>query len=146
MRLGTMWHVPLRTSLIFEKLHWIVNTRYRPGTVSFSTRRVPELPQEVLETSRPVYSEDQRPCRLKHFPSLLFRTELNKNQRELFEPSNMRTSFLEGGVNSHLTRHFHADVASVSGRWWPEKRRDDKIYLCGTSWRYLYMDYTPSPF
>ncbi|XP_060789391.1 protein bicaudal C homolog 1 isoform X3 [Neoarius graeffei] len=48
---------------------------------------------------------------------LLAISELNKNQRELFEPSNMRTSFLEGGVNSHLTRHFHADVASVSGRW-----------------------------
>ncbi|KAF5894277.1 protein bicaudal C 1-B-like isoform X1 [Clarias magur] len=39
--------------------------------------------------------------------------ELNKSRRELFEPSNVRTSFLEGGgVNSRLARHFHADVAS----------------------------------
>ncbi|MCI4382345.1 hypothetical protein PGIGA_G00013840 [Pangasianodon gigas] len=48
---------------------------------------------------------------------LLAISELNKSRRELFEPSNMRTSFLEGGVNSRLARHFHADMASVSGRW-----------------------------
>ncbi|KAF4084406.1 hypothetical protein AMELA_G00128260 [Ameiurus melas] len=48
---------------------------------------------------------------------LLAISELNKSRRELFEPSNVRTSFLEGGVNSRLARHFHADVASVSGRW-----------------------------
>ncbi|KAK3538117.1 hypothetical protein QTP70_030157 [Hemibagrus guttatus] len=48
---------------------------------------------------------------------LLAISELNKSRRELFDPSNIRTAFLEGGVNSRLARHFHADVASVSGRW-----------------------------
>ncbi|XP_058255552.1 protein bicaudal C homolog 1-B isoform X2 [Hemibagrus wyckioides] len=48
---------------------------------------------------------------------LLAISELNKSRRELFDPSTIRTAFLEGGVNSRLARHFHADVASVSGRW-----------------------------
>ncbi|XP_047677720.1 protein bicaudal C homolog 1-A isoform X1 [Tachysurus fulvidraco] len=48
---------------------------------------------------------------------LLAISELNKSRRELFDPSNIRTLFLEEGVNSRLARHFRADVASVSGRW-----------------------------
>lgn len=52
-----------------------------------------------------------------NLPSFLFLTELNKSRRELFEPANVRTSFLEGGASSRLARHFRADVASVSGRW-----------------------------
>ncbi|KAF7704716.1 protein bicaudal C homolog 1-A isoform X1 [Silurus meridionalis] len=48
---------------------------------------------------------------------LLAISELNKSRRELFESSNIRPSFLEGGANSRLARHFNADMASVSGRW-----------------------------
>lgn len=42
--------------------------------------------------------------------------ELNKNRRKLFEPP-IRSSFLEGGASGRLSRQFHADMASVSGRW-----------------------------
>lgn len=45
-----------------------------------------------------------------------FYTELNKNRRKLFEPP-IRSSFLEGGASGRLSRQFHADMASVSGRW-----------------------------
>uniref|UniRef100_A0A8C6VZ97 BicC family RNA binding protein 1 n=1 Tax=Nothobranchius furzeri TaxID=105023 RepID=A0A8C6VZ97_NOTFU len=47
---------------------------------------------------------------------LLAISELNKNRRKLFEPP-IRSSFLEGGASGRLSRQFHADVASVSGRW-----------------------------
>ncbi|XP_069000579.1 protein bicaudal C homolog 1-like [Embiotoca jacksoni] len=47
---------------------------------------------------------------------LLAISELNKNRRKLFEPP-IRSSFLEGGASGRLTRQFHADMASVSGRW-----------------------------
>lgn len=42
--------------------------------------------------------------------------ELNKNRRKLFEPP-IRSSFLEGGASGRLSRQFHADMASISGRW-----------------------------
>uniref|UniRef100_A0AAY5F6C3 BicC family RNA binding protein 1b n=1 Tax=Electrophorus electricus TaxID=8005 RepID=A0AAY5F6C3_ELEEL len=48
---------------------------------------------------------------------LLAISDLNKNRRKLFEPPNIRSSFLEGGASGRLPRQFHADVASVSGRW-----------------------------
>ncbi|XP_016416170.1 protein bicaudal C homolog 1-B-like [Sinocyclocheilus rhinocerous] len=48
---------------------------------------------------------------------LLAISELNKNRRKLFEPPNIRSSFLEGGASGRLPRQFHADIASVSGRW-----------------------------
>ncbi|XP_015202366.2 protein bicaudal C homolog 1 isoform X2 [Lepisosteus oculatus] len=48
---------------------------------------------------------------------LLAISELNKNRRKLFEPPNIRSSFLEGGASGRLTRQFHSDMASVSGRW-----------------------------
>ncbi|XP_076141801.1 protein bicaudal C homolog 1 [Alosa pseudoharengus] len=48
---------------------------------------------------------------------LLAISELNKNRRKLFDPPNMRSSFLEGGASGRLPRQFHADMASVSGRW-----------------------------
>lgn len=51
------------------------------------------------------------------FPSSYF-PELNKNRRKLFDPPNIRSSFLEGGASGRLPRQFHADMASVSGRWW----------------------------
>lgn len=44
-------------------------------------------------------------------------TDLNKNRRKLFEPPNIRSSFLEGGASGRLPRQYHADIASVSGRW-----------------------------
>uniref|UniRef100_A0A3P9P2K7 BicC family RNA binding protein 1 n=1 Tax=Poecilia reticulata TaxID=8081 RepID=A0A3P9P2K7_POERE len=47
---------------------------------------------------------------------LLAISELNKNRRKLFEPP-IRSSFLEGGASGRLSRQFHAEVASVSGRW-----------------------------
>ncbi|XP_068424684.1 protein bicaudal C homolog 1-B-like [Clinocottus analis] len=47
---------------------------------------------------------------------LLAISELNKNRRKLFEPP-IRSSFLEGGASGRLSRQFHADIASVSGRW-----------------------------
>uniref|UniRef100_A0A671YZR3 BicC family RNA binding protein 1 n=1 Tax=Sparus aurata TaxID=8175 RepID=A0A671YZR3_SPAAU len=47
---------------------------------------------------------------------LLAISELNKNRRKLFEPP-IRSSFLEGGASGRLSRQFHADVASISGRW-----------------------------
>ncbi|XP_047459176.1 protein bicaudal C homolog 1-like [Mugil cephalus] len=47
---------------------------------------------------------------------LLAISELNKNRRKLFEPP-IRSSFLEGGASGRLSRQFHADMASVSGRW-----------------------------
>ena len=43
-------------------------------------------------------------------------SELNKNRRKLFEPP-IRSSFLEGGASGRLSRQFHADMASISGRW-----------------------------
>ena len=49
--------------------------------------------------------------------SLFLSPELNKNRRKLFEPPNTRTSFLEGGASGRLPRQYHADIASVSGRW-----------------------------
>lgn len=48
--------------------------------------------------------------------SFWFFPELNKNRRKLFEPP-LRSSFLEGGASGRLSRQFHADVASISGRW-----------------------------
>ncbi|XP_062858722.1 protein bicaudal C homolog 1 [Trichomycterus rosablanca] len=48
---------------------------------------------------------------------LLAISDLNKNHRKLFEPANIRSSFLEGGASGRLPRQFHADIASVSGRW-----------------------------
>uniref|UniRef100_A0A3B1J584 BicC family RNA binding protein 1 n=1 Tax=Astyanax mexicanus TaxID=7994 RepID=A0A3B1J584_ASTMX len=48
---------------------------------------------------------------------LLAISDLNKNRRKLFEPPNIRSSFLEGGASGRLPRQFHADIASVSGRW-----------------------------
>ncbi|KAG9341799.1 hypothetical protein JZ751_018521 [Albula glossodonta] len=48
---------------------------------------------------------------------LLAISELNKNRRKLFEPPNIRSSFLEGGASGRLSRQFHSDIASVSGRW-----------------------------
>uniref|UniRef100_A0A3Q2Q3I1 BicC family RNA binding protein 1 n=1 Tax=Fundulus heteroclitus TaxID=8078 RepID=A0A3Q2Q3I1_FUNHE len=47
---------------------------------------------------------------------LLAISELNKNRRKLFEPP-IRSSFLEGGASGRLSRQFHADMASISGRW-----------------------------
>ncbi|XP_034093949.1 protein bicaudal C homolog 1-like isoform X3 [Gymnodraco acuticeps] len=47
---------------------------------------------------------------------LLAISELNKNGRKLFEPP-IRSSFLEGGASGRLSRQFHADMASISGRW-----------------------------
>ncbi|XP_047673553.1 protein bicaudal C homolog 1 isoform X2 [Tachysurus fulvidraco] len=48
---------------------------------------------------------------------LLAISDLNKNRRKLFEPPNIRSSFLEGGASGRLPRQYHADIASVSGRW-----------------------------
>ncbi|CAH2322219.1 bicaudal C homolog 1 isoform X1 [Pelobates cultripes] len=48
---------------------------------------------------------------------LLAISELNKNRRKLFEPTNIRSSFLEGGASGRLPRQYHSDIASVSGRW-----------------------------
>ncbi|XP_036402787.1 protein bicaudal C homolog 1-A-like [Megalops cyprinoides] len=48
---------------------------------------------------------------------LLAISELNKNRRKLFEPPNIRSSFLEGGASGRLPLQFHSDIASVSGRW-----------------------------
>ncbi|KAF7247407.1 hypothetical protein EYD10_06583 [Varanus komodoensis] len=48
---------------------------------------------------------------------LLAISELNKNRRKLFDPSNVRASFLEGGASGRLPRQYHSDIASVSGRW-----------------------------
>ncbi|XP_077114979.1 protein bicaudal C homolog 1 isoform X3 [Ranitomeya variabilis] len=48
---------------------------------------------------------------------LLAISELNKNRRKLFEPTSIRSSFLEGGASGRLPRQYHADIASVSGRW-----------------------------
>ncbi|XP_023686557.1 protein bicaudal C homolog 1 isoform X1 [Paramormyrops kingsleyae] len=48
---------------------------------------------------------------------LLAISELNKNRRKLFEPPNIRSSFLEGGASGRLPRQYHSDIASVSGRW-----------------------------
>lgn len=48
---------------------------------------------------------------------LLAISELNKSRRKLFDTANIRSSFLEGGASGRLTRHFHSDMASVSGRW-----------------------------
>ncbi|KAM3606554.1 uncharacterized protein V6R79_018614 [Siganus canaliculatus] len=47
---------------------------------------------------------------------LLAISELNKNRRKLFEPP-IRSSFLEGGASGRLSRQFHTDMASISGRW-----------------------------
>ncbi|KAM6104864.1 LOW QUALITY PROTEIN: protein bicaudal C homolog 1 [Pterocles gutturalis] len=47
---------------------------------------------------------------------LLAISELNKNRRKLFDPSNIRASFLEGGASGRLPRQYHSDIASVSGR------------------------------
>ncbi|XP_068111170.1 protein bicaudal C homolog 1 isoform X1 [Hyperolius riggenbachi] len=48
---------------------------------------------------------------------LLAISELNKNRRKLFEPTNIRSAFLEGGASGRLPRQYHSDIASVSGRW-----------------------------
>ncbi|KAI5627388.1 protein bicaudal C-like 1 [Silurus asotus] len=48
---------------------------------------------------------------------LLAISDLNKNRRKLFEPPNIRSSFLEGGASGRLPRQYHAEIASVSGRW-----------------------------
>lgn len=44
-------------------------------------------------------------------------SELNKSRRKLFDMPNIRSSFLEGGASGRLSRQFHSDMASVSGRW-----------------------------
>ncbi|KAF5900642.1 protein bicaudal C 1, partial [Clarias magur] len=43
---------------------------------------------------------------------LLAISDLNKNRRKLFEPPNIRSSFLEGGASGRLPRQYHADIAS----------------------------------
>ncbi|XP_066549052.1 protein bicaudal C homolog 1 isoform X2 [Amia ocellicauda] len=43
---------------------------------------------------------------------LLAISELNKNRRKLFEPPNIRSSFLDGGASGRLPRQFHSDIAS----------------------------------
>ncbi|XP_066456882.1 protein bicaudal C homolog 1 isoform X2 [Eleutherodactylus coqui] len=48
---------------------------------------------------------------------LLAISELNKNRRKLFEPTNIRAAFLEGGASGRLPRQYHSEIASVSGRW-----------------------------
>uniref|UniRef100_H3APA1 BicC family RNA binding protein 1 n=2 Tax=Latimeria chalumnae TaxID=7897 RepID=H3APA1_LATCH len=48
---------------------------------------------------------------------LLAISELNKNRRKLFDPPNIRSSFLEGGASGRLPRQYHSDIASISGRW-----------------------------
>ncbi|XP_067223706.1 protein bicaudal C homolog 1-B isoform X1 [Chanodichthys erythropterus] len=48
---------------------------------------------------------------------LLAISELNKSRRKLFDSPNIRSSFLEGGASGRLSRQFHSDMASVSGRW-----------------------------
>uniref|UniRef100_A0A8C2HCR6 BicC family RNA binding protein 1a n=1 Tax=Cyprinus carpio TaxID=7962 RepID=A0A8C2HCR6_CYPCA len=48
---------------------------------------------------------------------LLAISELNKSRRKLFETPNIRSSFLEGGASGRLSRQFHSDMASISGRW-----------------------------
>ncbi|ETE63356.1 Protein bicaudal C-like 1, partial [Ophiophagus hannah] len=48
---------------------------------------------------------------------LLAISELNKNRRKLFDPSNVRASCLEGGASGRLSHQYHSDIASVSGRW-----------------------------
>lgn len=75
-----------------------------------------------------IYSNTRRGCPFKKkkytfitfaFADVVFLcvfAELNKNRRKLFEPP-IRSSFLEGGASGRLSRQFHADVASVSGRW-----------------------------
>ncbi|XP_056091005.1 protein bicaudal C homolog 1-B isoform X3 [Rhinichthys klamathensis goyatoka] len=44
-------------------------------------------------------------------------SDLNKSRRKLFDMPNIRSSFLEGGASGRLSRQFHSDMASVSGRW-----------------------------
>ncbi|XP_016125410.1 protein bicaudal C homolog 1-A-like [Sinocyclocheilus grahami] len=48
---------------------------------------------------------------------LLAISELNKSRRKLFETPNICSSFLEGGASGRLSRQFHSDMASISGRW-----------------------------
>ncbi|XP_072546701.1 protein bicaudal C homolog 1-B [Salminus brasiliensis] len=48
---------------------------------------------------------------------LLAISELNKSRWKLLEPTNIHSSFLEGGASGRLSRQFHADMASISGRW-----------------------------
>ncbi|XP_055028142.2 protein bicaudal C homolog 1-B isoform X2 [Misgurnus anguillicaudatus] len=48
---------------------------------------------------------------------LLAISELNKSRRKLFDTPNIRSSFLDGGASGRLSRQFHTDMASVSGRW-----------------------------
>ncbi|KAM6951584.1 protein bicaudal C homolog 1 [Aplochiton taeniatus] len=49
---------------------------------------------------------------------LLAVSELNNSGRKLLDsPSSSRSSLLEGGASGRLSRQFHADIASMSGRW-----------------------------
>ncbi|XP_067311744.1 protein bicaudal C homolog 1-B isoform X1 [Pseudorasbora parva] len=48
---------------------------------------------------------------------LLAISELSKSRRKLFDTPNIRSSFLEGGASGRLSRQFHSDMASISGRW-----------------------------
>ncbi|KAG9259475.1 hypothetical protein AMEX_G27997 [Astyanax mexicanus] len=48
---------------------------------------------------------------------LLAISELNKSRWKLLEPANIPSSFLDGGASGRLSRQFHADMASISGRW-----------------------------
>ncbi|XP_052002019.1 protein bicaudal C homolog 1-B-like isoform X1 [Xyrauchen texanus] len=48
---------------------------------------------------------------------LLAISELNKSRRKLFNAPNIRSSILEGGASGRLSRQFHVNMASVSGRW-----------------------------
>lgn len=54
--------------------------------------------------------------------------ELNKNRRKLFEPP-IRSSFLEGGASGRLSRQFHADMASISGRWQSPTRQPRTVHF-----------------
>uniref|UniRef100_W5KVW5 BicC family RNA binding protein 1 n=1 Tax=Astyanax mexicanus TaxID=7994 RepID=W5KVW5_ASTMX len=48
---------------------------------------------------------------------MLLAISLNKSRWKLLEPANIPSSFLDGGASGRLSRQFHADMASISGRW-----------------------------
>ncbi|TRY60487.1 hypothetical protein DNTS_028916 [Danionella cerebrum] len=48
---------------------------------------------------------------------LLAISELGKSRRKIFETASIRSSFLDGGASGRLMRHYHSDMASISGRW-----------------------------
>lgn len=69
----------------------------------------------------------------EYLSPLFVLTELNKNRRKLFEPPNIRSSFLEGGASGRLPRQFHTDIASVSGRWWAHANASTHSLNCTNS-------------